>query len=67
MLDFLKDLLGINRYHVAWDHEYRGVRVTGDTKSTAWSTWPKSKVFAQDDADRMNRIYGPGTHWIERA
>ncbi|MBZ9888147.1 hypothetical protein LB559_09365 [Mesorhizobium sp. BR1-1-3] len=61
MTDWLKDLLGINRYVLAWDFiAGRGTHLKGrDSRSD-------TKFYAQRLASGMNKIYGAGTHWIER-
>lgn len=62
MWNWLKDVLGINRYVVAWNftfpngHKY----VSRDARTN-------TKRGAQYVARGMNRDYGAGSHWVERA
>jgi len=57
----IKDWAGINKYALAWDFiAERGTHLTGREA-------PYTKWFATRMAAGMNKKYGAGTHWIERA
>lgn len=61
IIERLKDWAGINKYALVWDFiAERGTHLTG-------REGPYSKRFAARMAAGMNKDYGAGTHWIERA
>lgn len=62
MLGWLRDVLGINKYVLVWKVPFKTWTMEGrdDDHKT-------SKRFAERMAAGMNRDYGAGTHWIERA
>lgn len=62
MLDFIKDLLGINRYHVTWDFPGEYAWLSGSTRKLGMAPLSKRKAIAL-----MNRCGVPGRYWIERA
>jgi hypothetical protein len=62
MLDFIKDLLGINRYHVVWKVEGDYADVSGSTREHGIAPLTKRKARAL-----MHRFSTPGECWIERA
>lgn len=64
MLDWLRDLFGINRYTLVWDFEHCGTHLKG--KHDGRMLGGMSKRFARRMADQMNRAYGTDGHWIER-
>jgi len=58
MLDFIKDLLGINRYVVAWESQVWAGVIRGQRHLHKWR--------AQARAEHYTRIFET-RHWIERA
>jgi hypothetical protein len=61
MIEWLKDALGVNKYALVWDFiAGRGTHLKGRES-------PHTKRFAERLAAGMNRDYGAGTHWVERA
>ena len=63
MLDWLKDLFGVNRYTVAWDFERNGVRLQG-VHETRYCGNGMSKRFARRLAHHMNTAYDIDGHWV---
>lgn len=62
MLECLKDWLGVNKYVLVWDFVTKnGSHLKGRDCHVG------NKWFAQRMAAGMNRDYGRGTHWVERA
>lgn len=58
MLDFIKDLLGINRYVVAWESPFWCRVIRSQRSFHKWGAQARAKSSA--------RIFGM-RHWIERA
>ncbi|RUM99048.1 hypothetical protein EET67_05265 [Pseudaminobacter arsenicus] len=66
-MNWLRDLLGINRYEVAWSWDSgRDTPYTGSTRQFKGCR-PMTKRRASRLARQMNNDYGAGTHWVEPA
>lgn len=61
----LPELSSTGRYGMAWSFP---VRVGDETKTCAGKTdggmYPWDREHAEAMIEQMNRIYGPGTHWV---
>lgn len=62
MIQWLKDIFDRRLYVIKYDFIQSGVHMAGTSRIL-----PRRKLSAQNIADGMNAIYGPGTHWIEVA
>lgn len=66
MIEWLKDVLGVNKYIVAWRFEgSEGYWHEGNSRGY-WSLSSMSKRDAFWLARNMSGHYGGGTHWIEK-
>jgi len=63
MIKWLRDVLGINAYEIAWDFKSNGVHLQGrhDFRHLGGMT----KNVAIETVRSMKRLYGEGSHWIE--
>ncbi|RRY11422.1 hypothetical protein [Brucella anthropi] len=63
MIKWLRDVLGINAYEIAWDFKSNGAHLKGrhDFRNLGGMT----KNVAIETVRSMNRLYGEGSHWIE--
>jgi hypothetical protein len=66
MIDFIKDILGINKYHVAWEISIGGHVMRGST-SKYGRDWEMRYFQAKYIADTANVTSPTGRYWIERA
>lgn len=65
MLDWIRDVCGINKYALVWDFEHNGIPLKG--RHDGLRLGGMTKHFAQRLANQMNRSYDTDGHWVERA
>lgn len=64
ILGWIKDGLGINRYHVAWRYEFGGLPGKYHEGNTGEFFRSMPRSVAESVAASMSQDYGPGTHWV---
>ena len=66
MINWIKDLIGINRYKVCWDFNYKETHLSGEYDFIDRSHNGLHKIVAKGVVQDFNKMYGPNSHWIER-
>ena len=64
MVEWLKDVFGVNKYAIVWDFMHCGSHLKG--RHDGQMLGGMTKRFARRMANHMNRSYGTDGHWIEK-
>lgn len=63
MIKWVRDMLGINTYEIAWDFISNGAHLQG--RHNFRHLGGMTKNVATETVRSMNVLYGDGSHWIE--
>lgn len=66
MIEWIKDVLGINKYVVSYLIPNQ-LKSDPDWVLSGTGRFVGSKRVQELTAQQMNECYGEGTHWVERA
>lgn len=62
MVDWVKDVLGINRYDIEYDFDFKGIHHTGTFRGIGRRGMSLSSAMSV--TKEANKMWGKDSHWI---